>query len=412
VFPSAAIGWNINKESFFPAKELFSVLKLRASYGLNGNQAISPYASLPKFTTASIMSGTSAMVGYKPMVMGIADLGWESTRTFNAGLDFGLFKDRITGTIDWYMKNTFDLLLERSISVIHGLTEATAKSDWTHPGVIQNIGKTRNTGIEVSFVSRNIVAGKFKWTTNGNFSFNKNEIVSLYGIKDETTGKEIDDISNQWFIGQPIRVNYGRVWDGVWQLGEEQAAAVYGTQPGYIKIKDLNDDKKIDDKDRQIQGQRDPKILWGLTNTLSYGNFSLSFFFHGVTGVTAHNDRMTDDVQNDLRYNTIKKNWWTPTNPSNDWYMNAKLANLMQGMGATLYESTDFIRLKDVSIAYDLPKNTISRIGLGNLRVYVSGRNLLTFTKWSGLDPELIDEDAQRNIPMQKELIFGLSFGF
>jgi TonB-linked SusC/RagA family outer membrane protein len=412
VFPSAAIGWNINKESFFPAKELFSVLKLRASYGLNGNQAISPYASLPKFTTASIMSGTSAMVGYKPMVMGIADLGWESTRTFNAGLDFGLFKDRITGTIDWYMKNTFDLLLERSISVIHGLTEVTEKGDWTHPGVIQNIGKTRNTGIEVSFITRNIIAGKFKWTTNGNFSWNKNEIVSLYGIKDETTGKEIDDISNQWFIGQPIRVNYGRVWDGVWQLGEEQAAAVYSTQPGYLKIKDLNDDKKIDDKDRQVQGQLDPKILFGLTNTLSYGNFSLSFFFHGVTGVTAHNDRMTDDVQNDLRYNTIKKNWWTPTNPSNDWYMNHKLAGQMQGMGATLYESTDFIRLKDVSLAYDLPKNAISRIGLGNLRVYVSGRNLLTFTKWSGLDPELIDQDAQRNIPMQKELIFGLNFGF
>jgi len=413
LFPSFALGWNISNENFFPLKNVFNTLKIRGSYGLNGNQAISPYSSLPKFKVASIMSGTEAMVGYKPMVMGVSDLGWEASKTFNVGLDFGLFKNRITGTIDWYRKNTFDLLLNRSISVIHGLTDETAKGeDWTHPAVTQNIGKTRNRGIELSINSRNVVREKFQWIMNGNFSFNKNEIISLYGIKDAVTGKEVDDISNQWFIGQPVRVNYSYVWDGIWQLGEEEAAAVYESQPGYVRLKDLNNDGKLDDKDRQIIGQMDPKILWGLTNTLIYGNFSFSFFFHGVTGITAHNDRMTDDVQNDLRYNTIKKNWWTPENPSNDWYMNRKLANEMSGHGATLYESTNFIRLKDVSLAYDLPKNAISKIGLSNVRVYVSGRNLLTFTKWSGLDPELVDQDAQRNIPMQKELIFGLTFGF
>ena len=411
IFPSFALGWNISNENFFPLKNVFNTLKLRGSYGLNGNQAISPYSSLPKFTVASIMSGTEAQVGYKPMVLGVADLGWESAKTFNVGLDFGLFKDRITGTIDWYRKNTFDLLLNRSISVIHGLTESTT-DDWIHPAVTQNIGKTRNTGIELSINSRNVVREKFQWVMNGNFSFNKNEITSLYGIKDQVTGKEIDDISNGWFIGQPVRVNYDYVWDGIWQLGEEEAAAVYGSQPGYVRLKDLNNDDLLDDKDRQIIGQMDPKILWGLTNTLIYGNFSLSFFFHGVTGITAHNDRMTDSVQDDLRYNTIKKNWWTPDNPSNDWYMNRKMANEMSGHGATLYESSNFIRLKDVSIAYDLPKGAINRIGLSNVKVYMSGRNLLTFTKWSGLDPELVDEDAQRNIPMQKEVIFGLTFGF
>jgi TonB-linked SusC/RagA family outer membrane protein len=413
IFPSFALGWNISNENFFPFKNVINTLKLRGSYGLNGNQAISPYSSLPKFKVASIMSGTDAQVGYKPMVMGVADLGWESARTFNVGLDFGLLKDRVNGTIDVYRKNTFDLLLNRSISVIHGLTDETAKGeDWTHPAVTQNIGKTRNTGIELSINSRNVVREKFQWIMNGNFSFNKNEIVSLYGIKDAATGKEVDDISNNWFIGQPVRVIYDYVWDGVWQLGQEAAASEYESQPGYVRLKDLNSDGKIDDKDRMIIGQLDPKVLWGLTNTFIYGNFSFSFFFHGVTGITAHNDRMTDDVQNDLRYNTIKKNWWTPTNPTNDWYMNKKMANEMSGHGATLYESTNFIRLKDVSLAYDIPKNAISRIGLSNVRVYVSGRNLLTFTKWSGLDPELVNEDAQRNIPMQKELIFGLTFGF
>ncbi|MBT6999088.1 MAG: SusC/RagA family TonB-linked outer membrane protein [Prolixibacteraceae bacterium] len=409
IFPSFAVGWNIDRENFFPAKDLFSVLKLRVSYGLNGNQAISPYASLPKFTVASIMSGTTAQVGYKPMVMGVADLGWESTKTFNVGLDFGLLESRITGNIDWYRKNTFDLLLNRSISRIHGLTEDT---DGGIPSVIQNIGETMNTGFEVSLNSRNIVTEKFKWATNANFSYNKNEITSLYGTIDDVTGKEIDDISNKWFIGQPVEVNYDFVWDGIWQLGEEAEAAVYGSQPGYVKLKDINNDGKLDDKDRQVIGQRDPSLLWGLTNTLTYGNISFSFFFHGVKGVTAHNDRMTDSVQDDLRYNTIKKNWWTPDNPSNDWYMNSKMANQMSGIGSTLYESTDFIRLKDVSLAYQLPKNVVSKIGMSNVKIYVSGRNLLTFTDWSGLDPELVDRDAQRNIPMQKEFIFGLNFGF
>jgi TonB-linked SusC/RagA family outer membrane protein len=412
VFPSFALGWNISNENFFPLKNVFNTLKLRGSYGLNGNQAISPYSSLPKFTVASIMSGTEAQVGYKPMVLGVADLGWEAAKTFNIGLDFGLFKDRITGTIDWYRKNTFDLLLDRSISVIHGLTESTT-DDWIHPAVTQNIGQTQNTGFELSISSRNVVRQKFQWMTNGNFSFNKNEITSLYGIKDPVTGEEMDDISNGWFIGQPVRVNYDYVWDGIWQLGEEEAAAVYNSQPGYVKLKDLNGDQMIDaNNDRRIIGQLDPNILWGLTNTLIYGNFSFSFFFHGVTGITAHNDRMTDSVQDDLRYNTIKKDWWTPDNPSTTWYMNKKMANEMAGHGATLYESTDFIRLKDVSLAYNLPQNAISRIGLSNIKVYVSGRNLLTFTNWSGLDPELVDQDAQRNIPMQKELIFGLNFGF
>ncbi len=413
IFPSFALGWNISNEKFFPAKDVINNLKIRASYGLNGNQAISPYSSLPKFKVAAIMSGTEAQIGYKPMVMGVSDLGWESAKTFNIGLDFGLLKDRIIGTIDLYRKNTFDLLLNRSISVIHGLTDETAKGeDWTHPAVTQNIGKTRNTGFELSINSRNVVRDKFQWIMNGNFSFNKNEITSLYGINDPVTGKEIDDVSNKWFIGQPVRVNYDYVWDGVWQLGDSAAAAVYGSQPGYVKLKDINNDGKLDDKDRQLIGQLDPKILWGLTNTLIYGNFSLSFFFHGVTGITAHNDRMTDDVQADLRYNTIKKNWWTPTNPTNDWYMNRKMANEMSGHSGILYESTDFIRLKDVSLAYELPKNAVSRIGLSNIKVYVSGRNLLTFTKWSGLDPELVDQDAQRNIPMQKEYVIGLSFGF
>ena len=412
VFPSAALGWNLADENFFPFKNVFNQLKIRTSYGLNGNQAIGAYESLAKFVVANNTAGSTAVIGYKPGRMGVADLGWESSRTFNAGIDYGLFKDRVTGTIDYYITNTYDLLLDRSISVVHGITPATHLPDWIHPAVTQNIGKTQNRGIELVINSRNVVGNKFQWMTTANLSYNKNKIVSLYGVKDEN-GNEVDDISNKWFIGQPIRVNYDFIWDGVWQLGEEAQAAQYGSQPGYVKLRDVNNDGVLDDKDRQIIGQLDPKLLWGMTNTFTYGSFTLSVFIHGVHGSTVENYLMNDDVQGaEVRYNTLKKNWWTPDNPTNDWVMNAELADNMSGFGGTIYQRPDFVRIKDISLSYDLPKMTIGKIGLNRLRIYLTGRNLVTFTKWPGMDPDLVSEDAQQEIPMQKEYVIGLSFGF
>lgn len=411
VFPSAALGWNLANESFFPLKNTFNSLKLRASYGLNGNQAIGAYESLPKFNVANMSTNSGTVVGYKPSAMGISDLGWESSATLNLGFDFGMFKDRISGNFNWYLTNTSDLLLARSISVNHGITPNTHLPSWKHPSVTQNVGETQNTGVEVVVDSRNIVKGKFQWNMSANFSYNKNKIVSLYGVKDED-GNEVDDISNKWFIGEPIRVNYDYVWDGVWQLNEADTA-LYGTHPGFVKLKDTNGDKILDAKDRQIIGQLDPSILWGLTNVFTYSNFTLSIFIHGVSGSTVQNYLMNDDVQGaEVRYNTLKKNWWTPTNPTNDWIANALLANNMSGASGRIYERPDFVRIKDISLSYDVPKGVIGKIGLNKLKVFVTGRNLFTFTQWTGMDPDLVDENAQRRIPMQKEYVFGLSFGF
>jgi hypothetical protein len=134
---------------------------------------------------------------------------------------------------------------------------------------------------------------------------------------------------------------------------------------------------------------------------------------HGVSGATVQNFLMNDDVQGaEVRYNTLKKNWWTPTNPTNDWVANALLANNMSGSSGRIYEKSDFVRLKDISLSYDLPKSMISKMGLNKLKVFVTGRNLVTITKWTGMDPDLTDEQAQQRIPMQKEYVFGLSFGF
>jgi len=398
VFPSAAVGWNINNENFFPWKELFNELKLRFSYGLNGNQAVGAYESISRLSQENMVALSTSLPGYKPSKLGSDNLGWESSLTANLGIDFGIYKNRVSGTINLFKTKTSDLLLNRTISLVHGISSIT-----------QNIGETENTGLELLINSKNIVSKNFLWTTSGNISFIKNKIVSLYGELD-AEGEEVDDIVNNWFIGEPIRVNYGFVFDGVWQSDEAAEAAKWGTQPGFIKIKDINNDGKLTSEDKQIIGQRDPKMIWGLTNAFSYGNFTFTIFMHGIQGVTRNNEMMTDlGVTAGVRHNTINKNWWTTENPSNDFWMNHVDAHRMAGVEAAIYESSDFIRIKDLSLSYDLPVKALSKIGLDNLKIYVTGRNLFTFTNWSGLDPELSSQEA---IPLQKEYVFGLTFGF
>ena len=396
IFPSAALGWNVANEKFFPAKAIFNELKLRASYGLNGNQAVGAYQSISRLTQDNMVYNGVTAAGYRPSVLGQDELGWESSKSLNLGLDFGLFKGRYSGTINYYSTKTNNLLLDRSISSIHGATSITS-----------NIGSTQNTGIELTINSRNIVTKNFQWSTSGNIASNKNKILSLYGLLDDE-GKEIDDVANGWFIGKPITANYYWAWDGVWQQNEATEAAKYGSQPGFVKLRDTNKDGQLTGDDRVIIGQRDPKILWGLTNTFTYKNFSLDIFIHGVHGVTKQNQLMTDrDTYTDARRNTIFKNWWTPENPTNDWVANNVNAEVMGGVIARYFENASFIRIKDISLSYEFPKNLLDKLSLSKLRLYCTAHNYFTFTKWSALDPEL---DGQIAKPMQKELVFGINF--
>lgn len=412
VFPSVALGYNLHNEEFFPYKETINELKLRASYGLNGNQAIGPYESLSQYVVANYSAGSTPQVGYKPSRLGLDNLGWESSRTLNIGLDIALLRNRLSANINWYLTNTEDLLLDRSISAIHGITPVThLPGSWIHPAITANIGATQNTGVEIGFSSKNIVSQNFQWSTEGNFSFNKNKITSLYGLLDES-GKEIDDISNNWFIGQPIRVNFDHIWDGTWQLNEEAEAAKFGSKPGRVKLRDVNKDDVLNADDRVIIGQEDPKVMWGLNNRFSYRNLSLTIFMHGAHGHKIPNYLMNDNVQGaEVRYNTLKKNWWTPENPTNDWIINEENAAQMNGFSARIYENAGFIRIKDISLAYQLPRRIFNN-KITNLGLYVTGRNLFTFTEWSGLDPELTTERAQRYNPMQKEFVVGMSLSF
>ncbi|MGE5421092.1 MAG: SusC/RagA family TonB-linked outer membrane protein [Chloroflexota bacterium] len=399
VFPSVALGWNIKNEEFFPFKDLFSELKLRASWGMNGNQAVGAYESISRLGSTDIVDGASTAAGYTPSVLGQDELGWETSQTLNGGIDFGILKSRITGELNFYRTNTTDLLLDRTISPIHGINSIT-----------QNIGETQNTGLEFSVNAKVIEVNDFQWALSGNIASEKNKIVSLYGIMDEN-GKEVDDVVNRWFIGKPIRVIYDFVWDGTWQLDEADEAKAWGSQPGFVKLRDVDGDGKLTAADKQIIGQEDPKFMWGLTNSLTYKNFKLDIFAHGVHGVTKNIFPLMTDLEtfSVIRRNTTRKNWWTPDNPTNDFVMNNLQAEYMSGIRGYVYDPASFIRLKDVTLSYDFQGSLIEKAGLSKLKVYVTGRNLMTFTKWRGLDPELSNQEA---IPLQKEFVFGLSLGF
>ena len=388
-FPSAAFAWNIDQESFMNSVKFVSNLKLRISYGTNGNQAVSSYSSLATLKTAQYVSGGVVYPGYIPSGLANAKLGWESTNSLNLGIDFGILSNRVRGTIDYYKSRTHDLLLNRIISSVQGFTS-----------ILQNIGKTANSGIDVGIISDNIQNRNFKWTTQLNFSHNQNKIVDLYGDKK-------DDVANQWFIGQPINIIYGLEYDGIFRTQKDVDNSAQPTaKPGWVRIKDVNGDSIISTTtDRVIIGQTDPKFLWGLTNTFNYKSFSLMIFIQGVQGVTKDDPLQDDNVFSDTRRNTTKKDWWSVDNPNGTHFANDANANKL---GVNFYENASFIRLKDVSLAWQMPSRLLDKIKVGSLKLYVTGRNLATITKYKGLDPELSN---QYGIPLQREFIAGITVG-
>lgn len=393
IFPSVALGWNIAEEQF-GLKETFDELKLRVSYGLNGNQAVGAYETISRLSENNIVNGPTSLPGYVPSKLGQDELGWESSRTFNFGLDFKLKKLALSGSVNVYNTDTYDLLLNRTISPVHGI-----------PSITQNIGKTNNKGLEAILNFNAFNKENFGWFISGNIAVNKNKIVSLYGLKDEN-GKEIDDLANQWFIGQPIAVNYDWKFIGVWQQNEAVEAAKYNYTPGTAKFLDVNNDYQRSTEDRVFIGQSDPKLTWGLTNTFRHKNLSLTVFMHGVHGVTRLNNLLQDaSSSSGVRRNVMAKNWWTETNPTNEYFANHPTAITLP-----IYENASFIRLKDITLSYTLSDKYFKKIGVNNLRVYMNLRNMATITDWKTNDPEL--SFGRGAAPLAKEYVFGLNFNF
>lgn len=387
-FPSMALGWNIHNEKFFESiKEVMNNLKLRVSVGKNGQSGLKPYSTLPLMKDLGYTDGSAPLPGYVPNVIGSPNLGWETMTSYNIGLDFGFLGSRFTGEFNAYRNLNTDLLLKRTISSVHGISQ-----------VMQNIGKTENSGLEVALTSNNISAKNFSWQTGISLAWNKNKIKELYG-------DGLSDITNKWFIGHPVRSNFDYKIIGVWQLGEEEEAAKYGAEPGYAKYEDVNKNNEIDPDDRQILGSPEPDFTYSMSNTFKWKNLSLYVLMYGVTGTTKSNPFK------DKSY-LIRRNFWTESNPTNEFWSTAKNANKYianKSISPSSYENADFMRIKDITLTYTFPKKTIQKFGLNKLAVYFTGKNLVTITDWEGMDPEF---DNQRAIPVCREYSFGINLAF
>lgn len=386
-FPSAAAGWVIVEEPFMANQDLFSSLKLRVSWGITGNTAIDPYGTRSLLSRTDYQFGDSPAFGFRPDQISNPNLEWEKSEQVNIGLDFGLWDDRVTGSVEVYQTNTSDMLLARQIPITSGFGS-----------VLQNIGETRNRGIEFSISSNNIVsASGFNWSTDFNIFKNEEEIIDLFGDKE-------DDIGNEWFIGEPLSVFYDYEKIGIWQLDEAEEANSYGQQrPGQIRVKDQNGDGVINEQDRVILGSDIPDFSMGLANHFSYKGFNLSVFIFGSFGQTIFNNFRTGNSTLNGRINSLDVDYWTEDNPTNEQPQpDIERENPLYGTTRG-YQDGSYLKVRNIKFGYNLPGSVTENLGILSLGLYVNAENPFIFSNLDdNLDPEtnfgrLDNVDANNN---------------
>jgi TonB-linked SusC/RagA family outer membrane protein len=398
-FPSVALAWRAIEEPFVKQLNLFSDLKLRASYGEVGNDVVAPYSTQAYLNKTSYDFGGAAAYGYAPRNIGNAELKWENSAEYNFGINMGFLKNRIIADVEVYNKKTNDLIQNVAIPTSLGYGSVTA-----------NVGKLLNRGVEVTINTVNIQKKDFRWTTNINFSKNHNEVMELYG------GTVTQDIANSLFVGQSLRANYYYEYAGIWQTSEAAEATKYGQVPGSVKVVDQNKDGKISSStgidDRVVLGNQLPKWMAGINNTLTYKNFDLSCFIYTRQGVQFQNS-MLSGTMGDLggnRYNHLNLNYWTANNPTNDYYGVWQANPYRQ---AIQYKEASFWRISNITLGYNLPKTMLSAMKFSNLRFYLQANNPKVFTKDKGIwmDPEFNSGTYQDDVP-NATYLFGISASF
>ena len=381
-FPAVSAGWRISDEEFFKDVKDVSNLKLRASYGKLGNtNGLNPYASKALVGVGAnyVLNGNANTPGLQPSQIGNDSLQWETLKQFDAGLEIGLFKERLQFTVDYYNKNTTNLLLARPLVGSSGFT-----------AVNQNIGEISNKGWEFSITGTEFSTKDFVWTTSFNISFNTNKVEKI-------SGSPFPSGFASWTqAGYPIGSFYGYKAIGIFNNAGEIAKAPtqsQGTSPGDIQFADLNHDGVINSSDQMVLGNANPKYYGGLTNTFSYKGFDLTFFFQFNEGNKIFNEnRVFAEGMNSLfgQYATTAKRWEpsdTNTNMPRAVYGDP---NGNAALNSTRFlEDGSFIRLKNLIFAYNLPKMVVSKMKLSSLKIYVQATNLKTWTKYSGFDPEV-----------------------
>lgn len=413
-FPSAALGWNIANEKFFKNVRNVSLLKLRLSAGSTGNQAIPPYQSLAQLTYYPYNFSGTTVSGYAPSTVANKSLGWEKTFQVDAGLDVGLYKDRINITADYYYKKTTDLLLTRTVPGTSGLSDF-----YNGQGSIiyQNVGAVSNQGIELAVNSQNLT-GALKWNTMFIFARNTNKILDLGdGITQYIPSSSAPSIAK---VGHPLGSFIVYRTDGVIQEGETALTPQSNKSAGGQQYKDLDGDGQITQAgDREVIDNQ-IKFTAGLTNTFSYKGFDLSVFFQASVGGKLYNVNRAN-LELGTGYTNASRellNRYTPTNTNTD------VKEAYQDPAITIsdrfIEDATYYRLKNISFGYSIPKFVLSKIKVQSLRVYISAQNALTWTKYTGFDPEvssngqsLIDRGVDNAVyPNNKSYQVGLSLTF
>lgn len=400
-FPSGAFSWIASDEAFLDNVAFVDLLKLRASYGSVGNQAIDPYQSLTLSDTERVVYGKDdSSLAIVTSTLGNEDLTWETTYMANFGLDFELFDRKVGGSIELYHSKTEDLLVRQNIPVMNG-----------YNSILTNIGQVNNQGIELVLNTENINTENFQWNSSFTFSHNKNEIVHLFGTDLNGDGREDDDISNSWFIGEPINSFYDYQFDGIYQVGDNDIPA--GSEPGFVRVKDLNGDGVLNAEDRTVVGSgASPEYQLSLRNSVSYRSFTLSVFMNAMLGWEAPFNLINPLVPG-RSLNQLDAGWWTSENQSNS---RPSLA-YSNPLGTNWYLSRNFFRIQDITLSYDFDSTLLESIGMSSLRIYVSGKNLYTATKWLGPDPEnggnyLSEQGSSDLYPMPRTFMAGLNLSF
>lgn len=403
-FPSAGFSWNITDEDFAKDISGISSLKLRLSTGATGNQEIADYLSLASLGSTNYTLGGTNLTGFSPTRLSNPDLKWEKTTQSNIGLDVSLFDKRVSLVFDAYYKKTTDLLVNVPVPLSSG-----------YGSVLQNIGAVENKGIEFALTTENIRGEDFNWKTTGNIAFNRNQVLEIgNGVQQffPTVPSGVLSLQQPVIVkvGYPLGTFWGYQTDGVFQSSSEIASqatlnGVAATKPGDRRYKDISGPNGVPDGkisaayDKVNLGSAQPLFTADLSNTLTYRGFDLTFSFQGVYGNKIFNAlRQQLEIPN-LANNVSAElaNYWTPTNTNTDV---PRAANSPAAVVSDrTVEDGSFVRLKTLTLGYTLPKTFSEKFKLSNVKVYVSGTNLLTWTKYSGFDPEISSYEQSNLYP-------------
>jgi TonB-linked SusC/RagA family outer membrane protein len=405
-FPAASLGWVLSKENFLAGNNTLSFLKLRTSYGLTGNAGISNFGHLGLYGVGSYNSQS----GLYPTQIPNSNLGWETTAQLDFGLDYGFFKNRISGEIDYYIKKTHDLLLFVPVPATSGYSNQ-----------FQNIGSVQNKGIEF-VINTNNLTGKFTWNTNFNISYNKNEVTNLGAQKmiDSDNARYMNIVK----VGEPIGVFYGAEYAGVdpangdalWYVNTQDADG--NVTDHTSKTNDFNDANFV------VLGTPTPNLIGAITNTVGFKGLEFAFTFQGVTGNKIHliGDQWmgANGVWFDNQLRSQLDSWKKPGDVTDVPQARLGYDNGDQSRNSRYLSDGSYLKLRSLSLSYEMPKNIVSKTGLDRIRIFIQGQNLLTFTKYTGWDPEVSTDFLNDNIttgcdfysaPQPRSIVFGINIG-